>query len=226
MLSSKLFFRLFLLLLLSITIPKLKAELVFDQNPIELKPEPADEVVEAKFTFRNGGDKPITIVGLDSACSCLEATLDKATYQPGEKGYGIARFKVSTFVGRHEKTLHITTDDPKQPEQVLTSVIDIPVIVQIEPKTLKWTLGEPAVAKTYHITINGPDPVHLKNINATRDIVSFNLEEVTPGRHYKIHLQPKNTDNITIGALRIETDSKYPRHVRQLAFFNIVRPDN
>lgn len=219
-------FQLLLSLFLVFSTQHLHAGLVFDQNPIELHPGPADEVAEVKFTFYNGGDKPITILGLDSNCSCLEANLDKATYQPGEKGHGNARFKVSTFTGRHEKSLRITTDDPKQPEQTLTAIIDIPIIVQIEPKSLKWTVGEKPTAKTYRITINGPDPVQLKNITATRDNVSFNLEEITPGRSYRIHLTPKDTDNVTIGALRFETDSKYQRHVRQLAFFNIVRPSN
>lgn len=211
--------------LILLSAASLRAELVFDQNPIELKPGPADEVVEAKFNFHNGGDKPITITGLDSNCSCLEANMDKLTYQPGEKGQGNARFKVSTFVGRHEKSLRITTDDLKQPEQDLVTIIDIPVIVQIEPKTLQWTLGEAADAKSLDITILGPDPVHLKDVSATRDNVTFKIEEVENGRKYRIHLQPKDTDNVTIGALRIETDSQYKRHTKQLAFFNIIRPE-
>ncbi|TLD70950.1 DUF1573 domain-containing protein [Phragmitibacter flavus] len=211
------------LITLFLSIP-LHAGLVFDQNPLELKPGPADEVVEAKFTFHNGGDKPITITGLDSNCSCLEANMDKATYQPGEKGSGTATFKVSTFVGKHEKSLRISTNDPKEPEQTLTTIIDIPVIVDVQPKTLQWVLGEAPTAKSVDITIAGPDPVHIKNVTATRDNVTFTLEEVEPGRKYRINLQPKDTETVTIGALRIETDSQYKRHTRQLAFFNIVRP--
>lgn len=203
----------------------LHAGLVFDKNPLELKPGPADEVVEAKFTFHNGGDKPITITGIDSNCSCLEASMDKATYQPGEKGHGTAKFKVSTFVGIHEKTLRISTDDPKEPEQTLTTIIDIPIIVDVQPKTVQWILGEPPTTKSIDITIAGPDPVHLKNITATRENVTFKLEEIEAGRKYRINVQPIDTDTVTIGALRIETDSQYKRHTRQLAFFNIIRPE-
>ncbi|HSI64405.1 MAG TPA: DUF1573 domain-containing protein, partial [Candidatus Saccharimonadia bacterium] len=94
------------------------AGLVFDQDPLELKPKPEDEQVEASFTFTNKGKKPVTVTGLDSTCSCLEASLDKAVYAPGEKGIGKATFKVSTFVGRHEKTLHIYTNDPAEPDKV------------------------------------------------------------------------------------------------------------
>lgn len=204
---------------------RLHAELVFDQNPLELKPSPADDEIEARFTFHNGGDKPLRVTDLTSTCSCLEATLDKAVYQPGEKGSGTARFKVSSFTGRHEKILHIHTDDRKNPTQVLTTVIDIPTIVDIEPKTVRWTLGDAADAKIIRVRVTGPDSVHIKNISSTRESFTFILNEVTPGREYQIHLQPKDTDQVVIGALRIETDSKYPRHTRQLAFFSIERPE-
>jgi len=217
--------RLFLTLFLALSVQGLHAGLVFDKNPLELHPGPGDDVVEASFSFHNGGDKPITITGLDSSCSCLEASMDKATYQPGEKGVGKAIFKVSTFTGRQEKTLKISTDDSKEPEQTLSTVIDIPVIVDIQPKTLQWVIGEAAVTKSVLVKMTGPDPIHIKSISSTRDNVTYNLEEVKPGREYRINVQPKTTENVTIGALRFETDSKYKRHARQLAFFNIVRPE-
>ncbi len=201
------------------------AALVFDQDPVEIKPRPEQEEVETTFTFKNGGDKAVIVTGLESSCSCLEATLDKAEYAPGEKGTGRAKFKVSSFVGRHEKTLHIYTNDPSAPDQVLTAVIDVPEVVAIEPKVLEWAVGDKPTAKTLTVKMTGEDPMKVLKVTPTRENVTFKVDEVKPGREYQITLTPTSTDAVTIGALKIETDSKIPKYSRQMAFFSIVRPE-
>ena len=103
-----------------------RAELSLDVPAIELKPRPEDEEVETVFKFHNKGKTTVKILGLESACSCLSAELNKAEYAPGETGTGHASFKVSTFVGRHEKFITVSTDDPKQPEWQVNFVLDVP----------------------------------------------------------------------------------------------------
>jgi hypothetical protein len=210
--------------LLGLALP-VSAGLVFDQDPLELRPKPEDEKVEASFTFTNKGNKAIKVTGLDSTCSCLEASLDKAVYAPGEKGTGKAVFKVSSFVGRHEKTLHLYTDDPAEPDKVLNVVLEVPEVVSIEPKLLEWVLGEEPKAKELTVKIIGEEPMKIKSVAATRENVTFETKEITPGREYRITVKPSKTDEITVGMLKIETDSKIPKFARQMAFFNIVRPE-
>ncbi len=203
----------------------LRAGLVFDQDPLLIKPKAEDEEIETTFTFKNGGEKPIHITGLESSCSCLEASLDKADYVPGERGTGKAKFKVSSFVGKSEKFLHIFTDDPQNPDQTMTAVIDVPVVVNIEPKLLQWVIGSKANPQEFTVTMVGPDPMKITNVTSTRESFTLETKEVTPGREYKIKVTPTSTDSIIIGALKIETDSKIPKYQRQMAFFNIVKPD-
>lgn len=214
---------LFLLTVLVAT--RLQAGLVVDNEPIELKPRPEDDEVEQTFTFTNTGSKPLTIVRLESTCSCLEASLDKRVYAPGEKGKGKAKFKVSSFVGRHEKSLRLHTDDDQEPEKVVNFVLDVPEVISIEPKLLEWTVGEKPEPKTFVVKMTGTDPMKITKLSATRQNVTFESKEVTPGREYVITMKPATTDDVTIGALKIETDSKIPKYSRQMAFFNIVRPE-
>ncbi|MBE7495414.1 MAG: DUF1573 domain-containing protein [Verrucomicrobiaceae bacterium] len=208
-------------LLLMIFAATARAELALDVPVIELKPKPEDEVVRTTFKFRNKGDKPVKVLALESACSCLSAELDKAEYQPGEEGTGSAEFKVSTFVGRHEKMVLVSTDDPKQPEWQIQFVLDVPAVVDIEPKTLQWWVGDEPVEKSATVKINGDMPMKLLKITATRESVDFSFKEVTPGREYVVTVKPKSTSEVTLGALKIETDSKIPKYQRQLAFFSI-----
>ncbi len=198
-----------------------RAEMATELPAIEVKPKPADEVVKTTFKFRNKGTKAVKIFDLESSCSCLSAELDKAVYQPGEEGTGTAEFKVSTFVGRHEKLITALTDDPQQKEWVITFILDIPAVVDIEPKTIQWWVGEEPVEKTTTVKMNADTPMTIKNITATRDNVEFSWKEVTPGREYRVTVKPKSTKDVTLGALKIETDSTIPKYQRQLAFFSI-----
>lgn len=203
----------------------LRGELVFDRDPVVVNPKPEDEEIVVAFTFKNGGRKALAVTGLESSCSCLEASLDKAIYAEGEKGSGKATFKVSSFVGRHEKTLHIFTNDPAQPEQILNFILDVPVVVSIEPKLLQWITGQKPEPKEFIVTMVGKDPMKITNVTATRENVKFEWKEIKPGREYKVILSPTDTSGVTIGALKIETDSKIAKYQRQMAFFSIVRPE-
>lgn len=199
------------------------AELSLDVPAIELKPKPEDEEVETTFKFRNKGDKTVKILGLESACSCLSAELDKAEYKPGEEGTGHASFKVSTFVGRHEKFVTVNTDDPKQPDWQINFILDVPAVVDIQPKNLQWLIGDEPKPKACLVKFMGNEPMKIIQITRTRENVEFDWKELKEGREYLITVKPKTTDEVTMGALKIETNSTIAKYRYQLAFFTITR---
>jgi hypothetical protein len=192
-------------------------------NHVDVKPKPEDETITVEFRFKNTGEKPVTVMSLESGCSCLSASLDKAVYAPGEIGTGKAEFKVGSFVGMHEKILNITTDLPSQQPWAVPFHLDVPEVVSIEPKNVQWWLGEAPSPKTITVKVTGADPMNITQITSTRETVQFAWKTVTPGREYQVTVTPKSTADIVIGALKIETDSKVPKYARQLAFFSIVR---
>lgn len=210
--------------LLSLALPiAASAVMRLDTEYVDVKPKPEDEEATVTFAFKNEGDKPVRILNLESACSCLSATLDRAVYEPGTTGTGNAKFKVSTFVGKQEKTITVTTDDPKQPEWVIPFVMFVPAIIDIEPKMVQWWIGDAATAKDITVKMTGPDPMKITKITSTRENVEFKLKEVKAGREYTVSVTPKKTDDVMIGALKLETDSKIPKYQRQLAFFGVNR---
>ncbi len=190
---------------------------------VPVNPKPEDELITVEFKFKNVGTKPVTVLSLESGCSCLSASLDKATYAPGESGTGKAEFKVGSFVGMHEKIISVMTDDPTQQPWALPFHVNVPEVVSIEPKNLQWWVGEAPSPKTLTVKITGPDPMNITQITSTRETVQFAWKSVTPGREYQVTVTPKSTTDVVIGALKIETDSKVPKYARQLAFFSIVR---
>ncbi|MCP5558365.1 MAG: DUF1573 domain-containing protein [Verrucomicrobiaceae bacterium] len=200
-----------------------RADLVLDVKVIEVKPKPEDETASVTFTFRNNGTKAVTVTGLESACSCLSSELDRAIYEPGSTGTGKAEFKVTSFVGKHEKFVTVTTDDPAQPEWIIPFELDVPAVVDIEPKTVQWWIDEPVTSKDLVVKMLGDEPMKITKITSTREGVEFSWKEVKPGREYRITVKPKNTTDVMLGALKIETDSKIPKYARQMAFFSVYR---
>lgn len=199
------------------------AALRLDGDHVDVKPKPEDEVASVVFTFKNDGTKPVRILHLESACSCLSATLDKPVYAAGETGTGTAQFKVSSFTGEQEKIITVTTDDPNQQEWIVPFIVNVPVVVDIEPKNVQWWLNEAPKPKDMTVKMVGETEMKITNITSTRENMAFSFKEVKPGREYRVTLTPKSTEEIMIGALKIETDSKIPKYQRQLAFFSIVR---
>lgn len=211
------------ILLLCVFASFVRAELTLDVPVIELKPRPEDEEVETLFKFRNKGGKTVKILGLESACSCLSAELDKAEYAPGEVGTGKASFKVSTFVGRHEKSVLVSTDDKMQPEWQIHFILDVPAVVDIKPKTLEWFIGDEARPKSSLIRFTGDEPMKVVKVSSIRDNVIFDWKELKEGREYLVTVTPKSTEGVTMSALKIETSSSIAKYRNQLVFFSVSR---
>lgn len=200
------------------------ADLVLDVPVVELKPKPEDEEVETTFKFRNKGDKTVKILGLESACSCLSAELDKAEYAPGETGTGKASFKVSTFVGKHEKSVLVSTDDKKQPEWQINFILDVPAVVDIQPKTLEWFVGDKPGPKASLIRFTGDEPMKIIKITPHREnSVDFEWKELKEGREYLVTVTPRSTEAVMMSALKIETSSSIAKYRNQLVFFSVSR---
>ena len=200
-----------------------QAQMIVDGGTIEVHPSPEDSQALASFTFRNTGEVSVKIVKIETSCSCLSAVLDKQVYQPGESGQGSAEFKVASFVGRHEKSVQITTDHPTQPVWEIPFVLVVPVVIEIEPRTLQWWVGEEPEAKHCTVRMVGNAPMKITDVVSTRESVEFSWKEVEEGRVYEIEVKPTSTDAVLLGALKIETDSLIPKYQRQLAFFSVYR---
>lgn len=198
------------------------AQLKFNQNPIELRPGAADETVTTEFHFINESKEPLTLAELETSCSCLDATTDKTVYQPGERGSGKATFKISSFVGRHQKTIYFPSQNASQEKSELDIIIDIPAAIDLQPKMQEWVIGSSPAPKVIDVQIKTPEPIHITSLESTRDFITYELLTLEKGRHYQIRITPKSTEKTGIGALKIQTDSPIRKYNRQMAFFNII----
>ena len=97
-----------------------QAQLAWEKTELELNPPPGADSAVATFKYENKGAKPIHINAVRTSCGCTTAALAKNDVAPGEKGEIVATLKTGDRVGLQQKTVTVETDDPQQPQTVLT----------------------------------------------------------------------------------------------------------
>jgi hypothetical protein len=204
------------------------ASLTFEEKLVEIQ-APADaKVVTAEFQFVNKSSKPVSIKKHDASCSCMsvEVAGGKLTYQPGEAGTVRANFDMGNFSGAVDKTVLLWVDDDPEdkPSVLLTTRVEIPVLVALEPKTLQWELGTEPRAQVIRIKMNHDKPINITGVSCSSEAFSHELKTVAQGAEYELHVTPKEMDVPGLAILRIETDCDIKRHQIQQAFAVVRRP--
>ena len=201
--------------------------LTFDEKIQEKNPDPNESKVTADFKFTNKSDKPLTIDRVDGGCSCVSVQISdgKKIYAPGESGVIRANFDMGTFSGTVDKvvSLFMEGDAEGAPSETVTLRVHIPVIVDVEPKTLKWDVGLKAEAQIVKISMKGDKPVHILKVDTNSQAFDHELKTIEDGRQYELVLTPKSTDTPVLGSFRLETDSDVKRQAVQQVFAIIKR---
>jgi hypothetical protein len=213
---------------LALCAPLAAAELKFETKLRELKIAADEAKAVTEFPFKNESSEDVEIVEYSSGCSCLSASISpsgKLVYKPGESGVIRSEFELSALAGTVDKAVAIRLKgDPKdQPSVILTTRIHIPVLVEMEPKTLFWNLGEEAKPKSVTLTMKHTEPIKVVKISGADSRFSQELKTIEEGKKYEITVTPASTANVAMGVIHIETDCKLQRHRSQRVFMVVRR---
>lgn len=197
-------------------------ELDFAQTLKEIH-APADvDKVTADFEFTNRSDKPVRVVKYDAACSCMAVTVrdGKLKYAPGESGLIRAVFEMGNFSGTVDKVVALWLDDDPadKPSVSLTVRVHIPVLVSLEPKTLKWELNGDASPQIIRITMNETSPIRVTGVTSSSPAFKPELKTIEEGKSYELLITPTAIQTPGLGILRIETDAANAKHRLHQAF--------
>lgn len=213
--------------LLVSALPALAQRLDFEHSLREIRASADDRTVTATFDFTNSSERTVVIRDVDAGCTCLSVSFrgDKRSYAPGESGQLSADFEVGTFSGTVDRVMGLWLDDDPEanPSLRLTVRVHIPVLVDMEPKTLRWSLGGDPEPQVVTITMNGEDPIHVLNVTSTLDQFTPELKVIEEGRRYELTVTPTDVSKPGLAIIRLETDCAVARHRIQQAFA-VVRP--
>jgi hypothetical protein len=185
-----------------------------------VKAAPLQSMAETFFEFTNRGDKPVTILSVDTSCDCLDAEPSEKVIAPGAAGRIRARFTVADRSGVFQRIIIVTTDDTKEPA-ALTAELDVPEVAKLTPRSLEWALHSPADTKTIELTIAEGLALTLGEVRPTSDAFTARLETLEAGRRYLLHLTPRSTAEAASAAIRIHATSATGRALIFSAYGNV-----
>jgi hypothetical protein len=178
--------------------------------------------VTADFEFTNRSGKPVAIARYDSTCSCMSVKIKdgKLQYAPGESGVVRTEFDMGNFSGTVDKVvaLWLDNDPAEKPSVSLTVRVHIPVLISLEPKTLKWELSGQGESQVIRIEMNHDKPIRVLSVNSSNEAFKTELKTVKEGKTYELAVTPKDVKTPALGVFRIETDCPVGRHRIQQAF--------
>lgn len=163
---------------------------------------PFQQTQDVTFEFANRGASAVTIRDVQTSCDCLEATLARKTYQPGEAGAIQARFTVGDRIGIYERVITVVTDEPGDPVR-LHLQIEVPAAAVLEPRTVSWTKGEAGAEKLIALTAAPGLLIDFSTASPTNDAFAVRLETLEPGRSYRLRISARDTKQPASAAIRV-----------------------
>ncbi|MEP4078276.1 DUF1573 domain-containing protein [Haloferula sp.] len=218
--------RALLLMCIGLVLPGFGGELTFEKK-LETVEVPLDgRKVTADFKFENKSDEEVRIAKYNATCSCMTVQVKggKLSYAPGESGVIRGVFDMGNFSGTVDKAVQIWVDDDSEgmPSITLTARIHIPVLVEVEPKTLRWDVGGNTDSQVLTISMKHDEPIKVTSATSVNPHFELELKTIEEGAKYELVVTPTDTETQRIGLISIETDCSIEKHAKQRAY-TIVR---
>jgi hypothetical protein len=83
------------------------------------------KVVEYTFNFGNSGNSTLKIKDIKTSCGCTAALVSSEVLKPGEQGTLKVELDTSNRKGKMSRTITINTNDPEDPNKILTVYADV-----------------------------------------------------------------------------------------------------
>ena len=185
-----------------------------------IKAAPLQHTADTAFEFTNSGAQPVTILGVETSCDCLEAAPSAQIIAPGASGRITAKFHFGDRHGVYERIITVATDEAPRPV-VLRVQLDVPEPASLTPRVLEWKLRGPADAQTIEIAIAPDIELSITGVQPTSEVFTARLETVEPGRRYRLYVAPQHTRAAASAAFRLHATSPTGQPLVLSAYGNV-----
>ena len=192
-------------------------QLVFEQEQIEHQAGLMEDKTEAVFKFTNTSDSEVTIKSARSSCGCTVPKLEKNTYAPGESGEIRAVFTYGARVGKQVKRITVDLEEPGSRTYTLSLVTDIPEWLVIQPRILRWSIGESAEPQTFKVTVSDPEKITMKDDLPEPQSFNLSREQIEPNV-YLFTVSPKSSAERATEFLRLGASAKLGNQTKSRQF--------
>jgi hypothetical protein len=151
-----------------------KPRIVFDDKLLDFGKIGPDTQPKGQFRFENAGNATLEITKVSQCCGIVTKLKDeKSKYEPGEKGVIQVTYNATSRTGSILRQPIVYSNDPVEPNLVLTVTAEIVNKVAAQPDRLKLFLDEDN-AKCPKVTLKSTDnqPFSIKKIQSTGNSIT------------------------------------------------------
>lgn len=207
-------------------LPLAAGTLKFEQTAKDVVVTDGQTTATVDFPFKNQSDSEVVIDKHESGCPCATVGVkdSKIAYKPGESGTIRIVFDLGKIPESAEKIvgIYLKGDRADHPSIKLTSHIKVPVLVEVEPKSVTWEVGDKPEPKSVTVTMKHTEPIKVLSVSGADARFTQELKTIEEGKKYEVVITPAATDKVGMGVIKLETDAKPERH-RTHRIFMIVR---
>jgi hypothetical protein len=183
----------------------------FERETFEFRASATAGVENFDLPFVNNSPYPVTILDVETSCSCLKVSVVQGLINPGEKGLVHCVFQAPDTLGLVQKSVILKTDRSDHPNQLAQVRIEVSGILQFVPNQISWEIGKAASEKILRITVADSAFVRVTKVECSQDVFECSLRTVHEGKEYELSVKPKNTKQPALGIFLLHTDSPVPR---------------
>ena len=200
-------------------------KITFEKNVFDLGKVGPNSQNTSQINFTNTGEGRLKIIKVSKCCGVVAGLLDpnKTDYAPGESGAVKVEWKAGPQPTDFSRQLVVHSNDPENPEVILTINATIVQKVVCEPPRLRLFLDEEN-AGCSAITIRSLDerPFSITAIKSTADVITADFDPSVEAT--KFVLQPKvDTEKLQKNLKgRINIDLTHPEGNAVTVLFDVL----
>ena len=163
----------------------------FVESALDVGQITAGTVVNHDYVFTNTGTVPLVITGVEPSCGCTSIGTWSASVEPGQTGTIPIQFDSTGFKGEINKWIIVASNDPDQPNAMLTLKGMIWDPIEVSPAHAIFTpVAGTLVSETkiLRITNHTAEPVILSAPESTDHAFAVELKTVRPEKEFELRV--------------------------------------
>ncbi len=191
------------------------AKLACDQPTYDFGQMDNSQDVEHSYVLKNDGDLTLEIRNVRAACGCTVVSISERNVPPGGTTQVSAKLSLRNRTGPQHKTISVESNDPKQPNFVLTLQGIATAEVQLNPNQLFFgrISSESVITGVVAITIQTTNTINSSGITKDSTSLETRVESTADPKVSRLLVvtQPPLSPGTFRSSIHVPTDNpRYP----------------
>jgi hypothetical protein len=185
-------------------------KLVCNEPSYDFGTADSSQTIEHTYIIKNEGDLTLEISNVKPSCGCTVANISERSVAPGAETKVTARLALQGRSGQQHKSITVESNDPKQPQFILSLQGNIGNTVDIKPPSVIFgEVGQNSVVTQFvDIAATGPVTFKVTQVESMSPNFAAQLSTLEENKLYRVTIttQGQLPAGALYGNVRVTTD--------------------